>query len=121
VSRVPERVATEAELRRLRRRIDTLDRRIVKLLDERAALALAVDGHRSAAGARAVRDVEREDDVLRRVRDASSGPLPPEDLVDLYRQLMAVTRRLQSARRLTSPESRPPAVPNGGERCVPDR
>lgn len=119
--RVPERVATEAELRRLRRRIDALDRRIVKLLDERAALALVVDGHRAAAGRRSVRDNAREEDVLRRVRAASSGPLPADDLVDLYRRLMTVTRRLQSARRLPSVVSRPSAVPNGGERRVPDR
>ena len=118
---MPERVTTEAELRSLRRRIDALDRRIVKLLDERAALALAVDGHRAAAGSRSVRDAEREEDVLRRVRAASVGPMPADDLVDLYRRLMTVTRRLQSARRLPSAKSRPSAVPKGGERRVPDR
>jgi chorismate mutase/prephenate dehydratase len=119
--RVPGSAATEAELRRLRRRIDALDRHIVKLLDERAALALAVDGHRAAAGGRTIRDAAREADVLRRVRAASVGPLPADDLVDLYRRLMTVTRRLQSARRLPSPRSRPSAVPKGGERRVPDR
>jgi chorismate mutase/prephenate dehydratase len=121
VGRVPERVATEAELRRLRRRIDALDRRIVKLLDERAALALAVDRHRAAAGSRTVRDTAREEDVLRLVRASSAGPLPADDLVDLYRRLMTVTRRLQSARRLPSAASRPSAVPKGGERRASHR
>ncbi|MCL6650360.1 MAG: chorismate mutase [Chloroflexi bacterium] len=47
-------------MRRLRRRIDALDRRIVALLNERAALAVAVGRAKRAAGWAAIRDLERE-------------------------------------------------------------
>ena len=121
MGRVPDRHETP-DVARLRRRIDALDRRIVRLLNERASLALEVDGHRVARGRRAVRDPAREADVLRRVGEASSGPLETADLQQIYRRLMALTRRLQSARRLpsVSEKSEPPQHEPGGGR-VPDR
>lgn len=92
-------VLESAELRRLRRRIDALDRRIVELLNERARLALEV-GEAKASDGRPVRDAEREREVLLRVTMGNGGPLPQADLLALYRRLIAVTRRLeQEARR----------------------
>lgn len=87
------------ELRRLRRRIDALDRRIVGLLGERAALGLEVGRAKAAAGRRAVRDAEREREVLLRVSMSNAGPLPQADLIAIYRRLMAATRHLESADR----------------------
>jgi chorismate mutase/prephenate dehydratase len=84
------------ELRRLRRRIDTLDRRIVALLNERAELARDVGRAKAAAGRRAIRDVEREREVLLRVTMANSGPLPQTDLLTVYRRLMTATRALEA-------------------------
>jgi chorismate mutase/prephenate dehydratase len=92
-------LAETAELRRLRRRIDVLDRRIVALLNERAALGLAVGAAKSAGGRRAIRDAERERDVLLRVAAQNPGPLPEADLLALYRRLIAATRRLESEAR----------------------
>lgn len=86
------------ELRRLRRRIDALDRRIVALLNERAKLALAVGQAKRAAGWRAVRDLERERDVLDRVAAANSGPLPEAALLAVYRRVIAATRALEARR-----------------------
>jgi chorismate mutase len=54
------RPAETAELRRLRRRIDALDRRIVAMLNERATLAREAGMAKTAAGRRAIRDAERE-------------------------------------------------------------
>ena len=90
-----------AELRRLRRRIDTLDRRIVALLNERARLALAVGAAKVAEGGRSVRDARREQEVLERVVMLNEGPLTDEELSSLYRRLFATTRSLQSAARRT--------------------
>jgi chorismate mutase/prephenate dehydratase len=90
--RLPETV----ELRRLRQRIDALDRRIVGLLNERADLARAVGAAKSSLGRRAIRDAEREREVLLRVTMANQGPLPQADLLALYRRLMAATRALES-------------------------
>lgn len=84
------------ELRRLRRRIDALDRRIVALLNERAALGREVGREKAGAGRRAIRDLEREREVLLRVTMANVGPIPQADLLAIYRRLMAATRALEA-------------------------
>lgn len=84
------------ELRRLRRRIDALDRRIVGLLNERAELGRDVGRAKVAAGRRAIRDAEREREVLLRVTMANTGPMPQAELLAIYRRLMAVTRALET-------------------------
>jgi chorismate mutase/prephenate dehydratase len=88
-----------AELRRLRRRIDALDRRIVALLNERASLGRDVGRAKSEAGWRAMRDAERERDVLLRVAMANGGPMPQADLLAIYRRLIAATRALEGVDR----------------------
>ncbi len=92
-----------AELRRLRRRIDSLDRRIIKLLNERAELARGVGQAKADAGRRAFRDVERERDVLLRVAMANEGPMPQADLLALYRRLFAMTLAIEAADRRRGP------------------
>ncbi|MFI5255164.1 MAG: chorismate mutase [Candidatus Limnocylindrales bacterium] len=93
---MPEpRPGETAEMRRLRRRIDALDRRIVALLVERTRLGVEVGAAKAAAGL-AVRDAEREREVLLRVATANGGPLPQADLLALYKRLMAATRRLEA-------------------------
>jgi chorismate mutase/prephenate dehydratase len=84
-----------AELRRLRRRIDALDRRIVALLNERTELGRAVGRAKASAGRRAVRDGDREREVLLRVTMANTGPIPQADLIAMYRRLISVTRALE--------------------------
>lgn len=88
--------AETPELRRLRRKIDALDRRIVALLNERAELGQAVGREKAANGRRAIRDVEREREVLLRVTMANTGPTPQADLLAVYRRLMAVSRALET-------------------------
>lgn len=83
-------------MRRLRRRIDALDRRIVALLNERAELGREVGRAKADAGRRAIRDAEREREVLLRVTMANTGPVPQGDLLAIYRRLMAATRALEA-------------------------
>jgi chorismate mutase/prephenate dehydratase len=85
-----------AELRRLRQRINALDRRIVGLLNERAELAREVGRAKAAMGRRAIRDGDREREVLLRVTMANQGPLAQADLLALYRRLMAASRALEA-------------------------
>ena len=91
-----DRPAESPELRRLRRRIDALDRRLVGLLSERAELAREAGRAKRAAGRRAIRDAEREREVLLRVTMANTGPLPQADLLAIYRRLMTATRALEA-------------------------
>jgi chorismate mutase/prephenate dehydratase len=93
---MPDRVSETAELRRLRHRIDALDRKIVSLLNERAELAREVGIAKTAAGRRTIRDLEREREVLLRVTMANTGPLAQGDLLAMYRRLMAATRALEA-------------------------
>ena len=87
--------AEPPDLRRLRRRIDALDRRIVRLLNERAELAREVGRAKEATGRRAIRDPEREREVLLRVSMANDGPTPQADLLSVYKRLFAVARSLE--------------------------
>jgi chorismate mutase/prephenate dehydratase len=91
--------ADAAAVRRLRRRIDALDRRIVTLLNERTQLGLEVGRVKASTRRRSVRDSEREREVLLRVSMSNAGPLPQADLLALFRRLMAATRRLEEADR----------------------
>lgn len=90
------RAAETPELRRLRQRIDALDRRIVSLLNERAELAREAGQAKAAMGRRAIRDGEREREVLLRVTMSNQGPLPQADLLAFYRRLMTATRALEA-------------------------
>ena len=49
-----------------------------------------------AAGRTAVRDAEREREVLLRVTIANEGPMPQADLLAMYRRLFAATRALET-------------------------
>ncbi len=96
VTRPTARQPETPELRRLRRQIDALDRRIVALLNERAELARAAGRAKTVQGRRAIRDSEREREVLLRVTMANEGPLNQSDLLALYRRLMTATRALEA-------------------------
>ena len=96
-----------AELRRLRRRIDVLDRRIVKLLNDRAELAREVGRVKTTTGWRAIRDPEREREVLLRVSMANEGPTPQADLLAIFKRLFAVARGLERADRTRARRAEP--------------
>jgi chorismate mutase/prephenate dehydratase len=113
----PRRSPAESpELRRLRERIDRLDRRIVELLNERAQLAQAVGHEKLRLGRRAIRDADREREVLLRVSIANEGPLPQADLIAVYRRLIASARALEARERGhlrpddQDPEDEPPGA-----------
>jgi chorismate mutase/prephenate dehydratase len=95
----PREIGETAEMRRLRRRIDLLDRKIVALLNQRAELARQVGRAKVAAGRRGIRDLERERDILLRVAMANVGPLPQAELLALYRRMFSATRALEAADR----------------------
>jgi chorismate mutase len=88
-----------AELARLRAEIDELDRRIVGLLNQRAELTRAVGHEKATIGRRAIRDREREREVLLRITMANTGPVPQADLLAIYRRLIASARALEAGER----------------------
>ncbi len=83
------------ELRRLRRRIDAIDRQLVALMSERAELAVEAGRAKARSGWRGIRDSAREAEVIENVSEANDGPLPDGDLVAIWRRLMRATRTLE--------------------------
>jgi chorismate mutase/prephenate dehydratase len=80
----------DAALLAVRARIDAVDERIQRLLNERAQLARRVAAAKSgASGATAFYRPEREAQVLRAVRARNRGPLRDEEVVRLFREIMS--------------------------------
>ncbi|MBI2296683.1 MAG: prephenate dehydratase [Betaproteobacteria bacterium] len=81
------------KLEQIRKRIDTLDGRLVKLLLARARLAQQVGRLKEGA----VYRPEREAQVLRRILRANRGPLTDGALARLFTEIMSACRALEDS------------------------
>ncbi|MEA2093029.1 MAG: chorismate mutase, partial [Pseudomonadota bacterium] len=89
-------MSTDDKLDALRSRIDTLDEQIQALINERAACAKEVAAVKSGEGENAdFYRPEREAEVLRRVSARNAGPLPAEEMVRLFREIMSACLALE--------------------------
>ena len=79
-----------------RTRIDALDEQIVKLLNERAACAIAIGEIKRQNGA-AIYEPQREQQVIEHARKSNPGPLAGEQVQDIYERVMDIMRSLQRA------------------------
>src|SRR5688500_7018862 len=79
------------QLKQIRDRIDALDDRILRLLNERARLAQDIGRAKRGAKYRP----EREAQVLRRLAKINRGPLPGDALRRLYTEIMSACRSLE--------------------------
>lgn len=77
-----------------RTKIDELDERIVALLSERAAAAVAIGQLKRTEGA-PIYEPNREQAVFEHVRTINAGPLTAAQLQDIYDRVMDVMRALQ--------------------------
>ena len=75
----------------LRKRIDAVDDQVLGLLNERARLAQEI-GHLKNG---IVYKPEREAQVVRRMQAANPGPLTPESLSVIYKEIMSACRALE--------------------------
>jgi len=78
----------------IRTQIDRIDRELVELLNKRAQLALDI-GKTKAREARSVFVPERERDVLGKAAKANKGPLPPEAVGAIFREIISASRALE--------------------------
>ncbi len=85
----------DAHLNQLRTQIDSIDEKLVELLNERAYCALEI-GRYKQKNQRAVYEPQREELVMANVARCNHGPLPIEELVAIYTAILAAMRRLQS-------------------------
>ncbi|MDP2138682.1 MAG: prephenate dehydratase [Candidatus Didemnitutus sp.] len=82
------------ELSQIRKKIDALDLRVVKLLNARLKLAQRIGEVKRDARGR-IYVAEREADVLRRVAEVNQGPLKPAALQAIYREIMSAALALE--------------------------
>ena len=78
-----------------RSRINNLDNQILTLLNQRAEAALKIGDLKRQSGA-PVYVPEREAEVLRRVADASSGPLTSEMVRAIWREVLSACRAVEA-------------------------
>ena len=77
-----------------RKKIDELDRRLVELLNERAAAAHAI-GKLKRNTSMPIYEPEREKTIFENVRRANGGPLPDSELRQVYERIIDVMRNIQ--------------------------
>ncbi len=88
---------TNAGLDRCREQIDTIDRQIAALLNERAKVVEVIGSLKQQAQMK-VYEPKREDAVYQNVTSANSGPLKAEALRRIYERIMDEMRTLQRDR-----------------------
>ena len=81
----------EDKLQKWRERIDRIDDQLLRLLNERAALAKEIG---EIKGGNAYRP-EREAQILERLREASRGPLSGESVSRIFCEIMSACRALE--------------------------
>ncbi len=77
-----------------RKKIDSLDEQIVRLLSERAAAAVAI-GELKQRNNAPIYEPDRERVVYEHVRGTNPGPLTGAQVQDIYERIMDVMRSLQ--------------------------
>jgi len=87
---------SDSRLDQLRTRIDALDEQLQALLNERAECAQQVAEAKRENGDDAdFYRPEREAEVLRRIRGRNTGPLPDDEVVRLFREIMSACLALE--------------------------
>ena len=77
-----------------RRKIDEIDKKLVELLNERSKCAIEIGRLKHDLKLR-VYDPDREQEILRRIKDANGGPLDDEGLQRLFERVIDECRRIE--------------------------
>src|SRR2546428_11043922 len=77
-----------------RRKIDEIDRKLVELLNERSKCAIEIGKIKRAQNLR-VYDPEREQEILKRIKEANSGPLDSHGLQRLFELIIDECRQIE--------------------------
>ena len=88
------RAVLSKTLKEKRKKIDLIDRKLLKLLNQRLHVALEIGKIKKEMGEK-VYDPKREKEVLRRLKIKNRGPLKEKDLEKVFRTMMKVCRGVQ--------------------------
>src|SRR5688572_20324275 len=86
--------APDMDLGPIREQIDSLDKQLVELLNQRLALAAEIGKVKRSAGGQ-IYVAEREDAVLRKITSQNQGPIKNEALRAIYREIMSAAIALE--------------------------
>ena len=86
-------------LEALRHEIDSVDRQLVQLINERAQLVVAVGDLKRTDGV-PIYAPHRESAVLAKIQELNSGPIPERTLEAIYRELMSGSFALEQPLRI---------------------
>src|SRR6266849_4963200 len=92
-----------------RKEINALDRELLRLLNQRARVALKVGESKAASGVHLC-DHTREREVIERMCEANEGPLDDRAIVELFRAIIHESRRIQTQALDQSHEPTAPAL-----------
>lgn len=87
-------MAPNKELASVRREIDSLDSRLLELVNRRAELAIEVSGFKKKDSL-GVYDPGREKEIESKITQGNSGPLSDEDILFVFREIISRCRSLQ--------------------------
>ena len=94
-------MSSDQRIDELRVMIDAVDDELLQLLNRRAALVMEVGEVKRGEGTTTeFYRPEREAGILRRLLDANRGPLPPDDLARMMREIISTCLSLEHALRI---------------------
>ncbi len=79
----------------LRKKIDQIDEKIVKLLNDRASLAQRI-GHTKSLNKQEIYVPHREQEILRRVSQRNRGPLSDQVTRSIFREIISACRSIEA-------------------------
>ena len=82
------------DIKRLRKKIDSIDDKILQLLNERIDVAKEI-GKMKSAGKKDIYVPRREKNILKRLQENNKGGLPDKDLMDIFQNILKVSRSMQ--------------------------
>ncbi len=89
----------DTPLKELRDGIDSIDKQILDLVNQRSSISLQVGRHKANTGDPIYRPM-RESKLLEKLTTSNSGPVPDAHLRNIYREIMASSRNLQHPERV---------------------
>lgn len=102
-------------LDKIRIKIDKLDDQLVKLLNERAILALEIGKIKQNKNL-PIYDEGREKDILKRISSGNRGPLSSDSITKIFSAIIVENRNLQTFYLTSINEEKKNGHHNGGSR-----
>ncbi len=87
------------DLTRLRKKIDALDAKIIGLLNERAGVTLSI-GREKIKNNKSIYAPDREQEVFKRIKALNKGPISPDAVKAIYREVMSASLALEKPLRI---------------------